>query len=230
MGSAGPAADEHANGPRPLVHARPRAPGRTGSRSSDDQLAENRRRAGRRHPSRLQTADRPDAACGSSGSATARPTTGLAVYLPLAHAPGGPATVAGEVNTYWIDHVLPGPRVHRSSQQPPRGHSRRARLRRSRRRSPTTATHDNVAVQRQDHDSRSPCSGCVIVAISMVGLVNAITMGMLERTREIGMLRSVGARARDVRRIFGPKASSWPCSDGCSASRSATRSRAGSSP
>jgi putative ABC transport system permease protein len=44
--------------------------------------------------------------------------------------------------------------------------------------------------------------GLVIVAISMVGLVNAITMGVLERTREIGMLRCVGARARDIRRIF----------------------------
>jgi putative ABC transport system permease protein len=45
--------------------------------------------------------------------------------------------------------------------------------------------------------------GLLIVAISMVGLVNAITMAVLERTREIGMLRSVGARARDVRTIFG---------------------------
>jgi putative ABC transport system permease protein len=44
--------------------------------------------------------------------------------------------------------------------------------------------------------------GLLIVAISMVGLINTITMAVLERTREIGMLRSVGARARDVRRIF----------------------------
>ena len=44
--------------------------------------------------------------------------------------------------------------------------------------------------------------GLLIVAISLVGLINAITMSVLERTREIGMLRSVGARARDVRRIF----------------------------
>lgn len=45
--------------------------------------------------------------------------------------------------------------------------------------------------------------GLLIVAISMVGLVNAITMGVIERTREIGMLRCTGARARDVRAIFG---------------------------
>jgi putative ABC transport system permease protein len=41
------------------------------------------------------------------------------------------------------------------------------------------------------------------VAISMVGLVNAITMNVLERTREIGVLRCIGARGRDIRRIFG---------------------------
>ena len=44
--------------------------------------------------------------------------------------------------------------------------------------------------------------GLLIVAISLVGLVNAITMGVIERTREIGTLRCVGARARDVRHIF----------------------------
>jgi len=44
--------------------------------------------------------------------------------------------------------------------------------------------------------------GFLIVAISMAGLVNALTMSVLERTREIGILRSIGARARDIRRIF----------------------------
>jgi putative ABC transport system permease protein len=44
--------------------------------------------------------------------------------------------------------------------------------------------------------------GLLIVAISLVGLVNAITMSVIERTREIGVLRCVGARAKDVRRIF----------------------------
>jgi ABC-type antimicrobial peptide transport system permease subunit len=44
--------------------------------------------------------------------------------------------------------------------------------------------------------------GFLIVMISMVGLVNALTMSVLERTREIGILRCIGARARDIRRIF----------------------------
>ena len=57
----------------------------------------------------------------------------------------------------------------------------------------------------------------------MVGLVNAITMNVLERTREIGVLRCIGARARDIRRIFAVEGLPSRCSAGCSASRSATR-------
>ena len=44
--------------------------------------------------------------------------------------------------------------------------------------------------------------GFLIVAMSMVGLANAITTNVLERTREIGIVRCIGARGRDVRRIF----------------------------
>jgi putative ABC transport system permease protein len=44
--------------------------------------------------------------------------------------------------------------------------------------------------------------GLLIVAISMVALINTLTMVVLERTREIGILRCIGAHARDVRRIF----------------------------
>jgi len=44
--------------------------------------------------------------------------------------------------------------------------------------------------------------GLLTVAISMLGLVNAITMSIIERTREVGVLRCLGARARDLRRIF----------------------------
>jgi len=44
--------------------------------------------------------------------------------------------------------------------------------------------------------------GLLIVAISMVALINTLTMVVLERTREIGILRCIGARSRDIRRIF----------------------------
>jgi putative ABC transport system permease protein len=60
---------------------------------------------------------------------------------------------------------------------------------------------DNVA-QNRSMTTGITVLGLLIVGISLVGLVNTITMGVLERTREIGMLRCVGARARDVRRIF----------------------------
>ena len=36
----------------------------------------------------------------------------------------------------------------------------------------------------------------------MAGLASALTTSVLERTREIGILRSIGARARHIRRIF----------------------------
>ena len=44
--------------------------------------------------------------------------------------------------------------------------------------------------------------GSLIVAISLIALANAMTVSIFERTRETGILRNIGARARDVRRIF----------------------------
>ena len=38
--------------------------------------------------------------------------------------------------------------------------------------------------------------GLVVVAIMLMGLVSALSMGVIERTREVGILRCVGARAR----------------------------------
>lgn len=64
-----------------------------------------------------------------------------------------------------------------------------------------TAAADNIAANRGLTTSITVV-GLLIVAISMVGLINTITMAVLERTREIGILRCIGGHARDVRRIF----------------------------
>ena len=42
--------------------------------------------------------------------------------------------------------------------------------------------------------------GLVVVAIMLIGLVSALSMGVIERTREVGILRCMGARARHIRR------------------------------
>jgi putative ABC transport system permease protein len=44
--------------------------------------------------------------------------------------------------------------------------------------------------------------GLLVVAITLMGLVSALTMGVIERTREIGILRCLGARASHIRRVF----------------------------
>jgi len=44
--------------------------------------------------------------------------------------------------------------------------------------------------------------GLLVVGIALMGLVSALTMGVMERTREIGILRCLGARAGQVRRVF----------------------------
>jgi putative ABC transport system permease protein len=44
--------------------------------------------------------------------------------------------------------------------------------------------------------------GLLVVAITLIGLVNALTMSVIERTREVGVLRCLGAKPRQVRRIF----------------------------
>jgi putative ABC transport system permease protein len=48
--------------------------------------------------------------------------------------------------------------------------------------------------------------GLVVVAIMLIGLVSRLTMGVIERTREVGILRCLGASARQIRRVFGAEA------------------------
>ncbi len=48
--------------------------------------------------------------------------------------------------------------------------------------------------------------GLVVVAIMLMGLVSGLSTSVIERTREIGVLRCLGARARQVRRMFSVEA------------------------
>ena len=48
--------------------------------------------------------------------------------------------------------------------------------------------------------------GLVVVAIMLMGLASTLSMGIIERTREIGILRCLGARSRHIRRIFTTEA------------------------
>ncbi len=48
--------------------------------------------------------------------------------------------------------------------------------------------------------------GLAVVAIMLMGLVSALSTGVIERTREVGILRCVGARARHIRRVFSAEA------------------------
>jgi putative ABC transport system permease protein len=44
--------------------------------------------------------------------------------------------------------------------------------------------------------------GLPIVAFAMIGLVGAMTTTVLERTREVGIMRAIGARRRHIRKVF----------------------------
>lgn len=48
--------------------------------------------------------------------------------------------------------------------------------------------------------------GLLIVLIMLIGLASSLSMGVLERTREIGILRCVGARSRNIRQVFSAEA------------------------
>ncbi len=67
------------------------------------------------------------------------------------------------------------------------------------------STRDEVATN-QTLTTTITVLGLLIVAMSVMGLVSTMTMSVIERRREIGILRSVGARARDVRHIFAAEA------------------------
>ncbi|UCF09053.1 MAG: FtsX-like permease family protein [Thermoplasmata archaeon] len=45
--------------------------------------------------------------------------------------------------------------------------------------------------------------GSIIVLITMIGLMSMLTMNVIERTKEIGMMRCLGSTSRSLRSVFG---------------------------
>jgi putative ABC transport system permease protein len=133
------------------------------------------------------------------GIASNQQESGTVVFLPLATARAVLGSPDG-VNHYWIrtvsdDHALTDRVTTRIEDRlTARGYEVGTEI-------TYVGERDNVAENRTLTTSIAVL-GFLVVAISMVGLVNAITMSMLERTREIGILRCIGARARDLRSIF----------------------------
>jgi putative ABC transport system permease protein len=48
--------------------------------------------------------------------------------------------------------------------------------------------------------------GLLVVGIALIGLVGTLTLALIERTREVGILRCLGAGARQIRRMFNAEA------------------------
>jgi putative ABC transport system permease protein len=48
--------------------------------------------------------------------------------------------------------------------------------------------------------------GLLVVGIALIGLVGTLTLALIERTREVGILRCLGAGARQIRRVFSTEA------------------------
>lgn len=48
--------------------------------------------------------------------------------------------------------------------------------------------------------------GLIVVGIALIGLVSTVTLAIIERTREVGILRSLGASAAQIRRVFNAEA------------------------
>ena len=48
--------------------------------------------------------------------------------------------------------------------------------------------------------------GLLVAGIALIGLVGTLTLALIERTREVGILRCLGAGARQIRRVFNAEA------------------------
>ena len=82
--------------------------------------------------------------------------------------------------------------------------------------------------------------GSIALGVASLGIMNAMVMSILERTREIGIMKAIGGRDSEVRRIFLIEASAigvfggiaglflgWPAASSTSGRTNTSSARAG---
>ena len=189
----------------PLVHHRRHRRGRPHRRPAGGA----RPRPRPRHPAPASGRSSPSAsprdppASASSGSTPARTNNGDTVYFPLPvleRLDGGPGTA----DSIWLATASSG---HAAIDRATAAAANRLAAAGY----PVSTTEIYVTQAQITAADTAILTiveilGLVVVAIMLMGLVSALSMGVIERTREVGILRCVGARARHIRRVFSAEA------------------------
>jgi putative ABC transport system permease protein len=129
--------------------------------------------------------------------------TGASVFFPLAQFQRL-TNSAGTVNTLWLTTKSTSDRLVNQV-------SAAVQTRLGRAGYPATIQKSYVETAQNASTNNSIVTllevlGLLVVGIALIGLVGTLTLALIERTREVGILRCLGAGARQIRRVFNTEA------------------------